>query len=70
MTAGDEDPAAELERWETSGGHWRVLDRSEGTVVVGLFTCDGGEEMGRVTASSADLDRVLAGRARSDEDFG
>ncbi|MDP3966723.1 MAG: hypothetical protein Q8Q02_00460 [Nocardioides sp.] len=67
MTEEHADPAAVLERWETSGGHWRVLARSEGSVVVGLFTCDGGEEMGRVTASSAELDGVLAGRTRSDD---
>lgn len=70
MTEDDADPAAELERWETSGGHWRVLSRSEGSVVVGLFTCDGGEEMGRVTGSVAELDGVLAGRTRSDDGDG
>ncbi len=67
MTVTDprDDPAEALRRWEDSGGHWRVLRRSETAVVVGLFTCDGGEEMERVEASPSELDVVMAGRDRS-----
>lgn len=38
-----------LDRWIASGGHWDVVAESGGQVTVGLFTCDGGEEMERVT---------------------
>ena len=48
-----EDPADELRRWLAAGGAARVLSRSGDEVLVGLYTCDGGEEMGRVTASEA-----------------
>jgi hypothetical protein len=45
-----EEPAiAVLERWIASGGHWDVLAENGDRVTVGLYTCDGGEEMDRVT---------------------
>lgn len=62
----ESDPVTALARWESSGGHWRVLGRSGGSVTLSLFSCDGGEEMGRLTASGAALDSFLAGRERSD----
>lgn len=61
------NPADVLSRWESSGGHWRVLSRSDTSLVLGLFSCDGGEEMHRLTAASAELDVLLAGRTRSDD---
>lgn len=67
MTDTHEDPAGVVRRWESSGGHWRVLARSDASVVVGLFSCDGGEEMHRLAAASAALDAVLAGRTRNDD---
>lgn len=67
MTDAREVPVEVLRRWESSGGSWRVLARSDSSVVVGLFSCDGGEEMHRLTASSVDLDVLLAGRSRSDD---
>lgn len=39
-----------LSRCESSFGHWRVLSRSDSSVVVGLLSCDDGEEMHRLTA--------------------
>jgi hypothetical protein len=73
MTSADqghamsEDPVDVLRRWETAGGLWRVLARSDTSVVVGMFSCDGGEEMHRLTGPSAELDVLLAGRIRSDD---
>lgn len=55
-----------LERWECSGGLWRVLTHSEAWVTVGLFSCDGGEQMSRVTGRTVDLDLFLAGRSECD----
>lgn len=65
MTGASKAPVDVLRRWESSGGHWRVLSRSDTSVVLGLFSCDGGEEMHRHTAASAELDTLLAGRTRS-----
>jgi uncharacterized cupin superfamily protein len=67
MTDTHEPPVEVMSRWESSGGHWRVLSRSDGSVVLGLFSCDGGEEMHRLTAVSAELDAFLAGRTRSND---
>ena len=67
MTGAREAPVDVLRRWETSGGHWRVLSRTDASVVLGLFSCDGGEEMHRLTAASVELDALLAGRKRSDD---
>ena len=67
MTGARKPPVDVLRRWERSGGHWRVLSRSDTSVVLGLFSCDGGEEMHRLTAASGDLDTLLSGRTRSDD---
>jgi hypothetical protein len=52
------DGIEELRRWQDAGGHCRVLGRSGEEATVGLFTCDGGEEMGQVTVALADLAEV------------
>ena len=54
-----DDVVATLERWLASGGEARVLGRSGGDLVVGLFTCDGGEQMGRVVGPADDLMPLL-----------
>ncbi|WP_435769708.1 hypothetical protein [Nocardioides sp. SYSU DS0651] len=51
---------AALDRWIASGGHWDVLAEHGDDVVVGLFTCDGGEEMDRLTLPSS----LLPGEGR------
>ena len=61
-TAQGDDLVAVLQRWESFGGHWRVLARSEDSVTIGLLSCDSGEQMGRVTGSSADLAGYEASR--------
>lgn len=38
-----------LDRWIASGGHWDVVAENGDLLTVGLFTCDGGEEMEQVT---------------------
>lgn len=48
-----EDLAAVL-RWQASGGTVRVLAWGP-PVVLALITCDGGQEMQRITSAAADL---------------
>ncbi|UMG91556.1 cation:proton antiporter [Nocardioides sp. TF02-7] len=45
----------DVRRWHAAGGHWQVVHATDDAVVVSLCTCDGGEEMGRVTLSPAEL---------------
>jgi hypothetical protein len=61
-----DDAVATLQRWEDCGGVWRVLDRRPNLVTVGMYRCDGGEEMGRVSSSDPTLLDFLAGRDASD----
>ena len=62
-----EDPVNVLRRWERSGAVWRVLGRSGTTLTVGLFSCDAGEEMGRVTSTSPELREFVGDRAGSED---
>ena len=50
-----DDPVAVLLRWEESGALWSVLSRRGAEVTVGLFRCDGGEEVDRITSSDPAL---------------
>lgn len=61
------DVIEELTRWEDAGGTWRVLGRSGDDLTVGLFTCDGGDEMSRLVAPAAMLEPFLAGRTASSD---
>ena len=65
-TGQGDDLAAVLGRWESFGGHWRVISRSEESVTIGLLSCDSGEQMGRVTGSSLDLAGYEADRRQGD----
>ena len=56
------DTAADLERWLASGGEARVLGERGDELVVGLFTCDGGEQMGQVVGPAAELGPLLESR--------
>lgn len=57
-----------LERWELSGGHWQVLSSSDDWIDIGLFACDGLEQMSRVGgARTTVLHAYLAGRRSSAE---
>ena len=61
------DAVAVLRRWEDAGGLWRVLARQGSGVTVGLFRCDGGEEIDRLVADDPRLSDFLAGRSTRDE---
>jgi hypothetical protein len=55
-----------LSRWEESGGHWEVLDLSDDWIEIGLLSCDGSEQMGRVSgARTSVLRHYLGGRTSS-----
>lgn len=55
-----------LARWENSGGHWKVLSSNADWIDIGLFSCDGSEEMSRVSgARTTVLHSYLSGRTSS-----
>ncbi|HLL61642.1 MAG TPA: hypothetical protein VK401_01240 [Propionibacteriaceae bacterium] len=62
------DAVATLRRWEDAGGLWRVLARDAAIVTVGLYRCDGGEEVDRVASAELALADFLDGRSSSEED--
>lgn len=64
------DFIALLRRWEDAGGLWRVLDRVGGSITVGLYRCDGGEETDRFVATDPRLAQFLAGRTSSQDQCG
>jgi hypothetical protein len=55
-----------LERWEGSGGVWRVAATRPGEAEVELLSCDG-EPMGRVHSADPALIDYLARRPTSEE---
>lgn len=54
-----------LQRWQDAGAHWAVIARHADSVTVGLFRCDGGEEVDRITSADPRLREFLAGRETS-----
>ncbi len=55
-----------LQRWERSGGIWRVMGRApDGTLAVELETCSG-EPMDQFTSDDAELVDYIGGRDMSD----
>lgn len=73
MTDRDPDAAttrdrlAELQRWEDSGAHWRVVARTSRSVTVALLTCDGGEEVDRFSSEDFRLLDYIGDRPNSEE---
>jgi len=59
VTIDSDDAVIVLRRWELFGGRWRVLARTQTVVTLGLFTCDGGQEMSRVTATNDEFATFL-----------
>ena len=64
---GTESLVPDLQRWEDSGGLWRVVHRTPDEVTVALLRCDGGEEMGRLSGGGSAWLGLLEGREGSDD---
>ncbi len=62
----DGDPVARLQRWQDSGAIWRVTARRGDGMTVGLYTCDGGEQVDRLTSSDSELLRFVGERNSSE----
>lgn len=62
-----DEPLDALRRWEDAGGVWRVLHLGAASVTVGLYTCDGGEEVSRFTSTDP---AVVEAVARSGDGLG
>ena len=60
-----DDPVAALQRWADAGARWAVIDRRRDSVTVGLYRCDGGEEVERIVSADPGLLRFLSGRDSS-----
>lgn len=54
-----DDAVAALQRWQDSGAHWVVFFRLHGVITVGLYRCDGGEEVDRYKGT-----RIAEGQQR------
>ncbi|MCV7068005.1 hypothetical protein H7H51_24015 [Mycolicibacterium farcinogenes] len=61
------DRVADLQRWQDSGAHWRVLSRTANSLTIALLRCDGGEEVDRFTSGDPWL-LVFVGTRSSSED--
>ncbi len=63
------DRVADLQRWQDSGAHWRVLTRTLDSLTISLLRCDGGEEVDRFTSSDPRLLEFVGTRTASDDDI-
>ncbi len=63
----DRDVVSELRRWQESGALWRVVSRSRSGATIALCTCDGGEEVSRITSSDPRLIEFLGDRLSSED---
>ncbi|WP_029106664.1 hypothetical protein [Mycobacterium sp. URHD0025] len=61
------DRVADLQRWEDSGAHWRVLTRTTHSLTIALLRCDGGEEVDRFTSGDPRLIAFVGARLSSEE---
>ncbi len=59
---------AEVQRWQDSGGAWRVAFSDEDRATVELLRCDGGEIVDRLTLTDARDVRWAAVQAAADRD--
>jgi hypothetical protein len=50
-----ENPVDVLVRWESFGGTWRVVRRSDTDVTISLRRCDGGEQVQELTSADPAL---------------
>lgn len=56
------DALEALTRWENAGGIWRVIGRGAGFLTIGLFRCDGGEQVDVLRSDDAKLIAHVDGR--------
>jgi hypothetical protein len=56
-----------LRRWESGGATWRVLARTPDGLDVALFTCDAGEQVGRLVSTEPDLLAYVGERTTSED---
>jgi hypothetical protein len=61
------DRVADLQRWEDSGAHWCVLNRTTNSLTIALLRCDGGEEVDRFTSDDPRLLDFVGVRTSSDD---
>jgi hypothetical protein len=61
----NDDPVNVLRRWEAAGGLWRIVGRAGGQLTVGLFRCDGGEQVDAVRSDDAALHAFVGDRQTS-----
>jgi hypothetical protein len=62
------DRVADLQRWQDSGAHWRVLTRTADSLTITLLRCDGGEEVDRFTSTDARLRDFVGARTSSEDE--
>ena len=62
MSLLGDDPVEVLQRWESAGGLWRVIARGGGSLTVGLFRCDGGEQIDLLRSDDANLLEFVGAR--------
>ena len=62
----ESDVVATLRRWEGSGAVWQVVGRTASAVTVALLTCDGGQEVERLSSGDPALLAYVADRESSE----
>jgi hypothetical protein len=60
-----DDPVNVLRRWEAAGGLWQIVGRADGHLTVGLFRCDGGEQVDAVHSDDPALRAFVGDRQSS-----
>ncbi len=60
-----DDTVDVLRRWENAGGLWRVLARFGNSVDIGLFRCDGGEQLDLLRSDDLSVVDYIGGRNSS-----
>jgi len=54
-----------LHRWQESGAIWKVVSRTASRLEISLITCDGGEEMQRLSSADPELIAFVGTRSGS-----
>jgi hypothetical protein len=63
-----DSPLDRLLKWETFGGHWRVIARTATRLEIRLLTCDGGEEADGFETGDEDVLRYIGARMTDQDD--